>query len=284
MPYRDLLGRYHTLAVRTLGQRGAGLVIDADVPADVPQLLLPAKEVPEGAVVGGPIDVFVYLDSEDRPIATTRDPKLILGEVAFLSCTDKTPFGAFFDWGLPKELLVPNKEQTRDVQVGERHPIALVVDATGRLAGTMRIAEHLEEPGPFTVGEWVEGEAWRNEPEFGLFVIVEASFVGLVPATEPHRLKRGEAARFRVLQVLPDGKIVLSLRAPAHAELESDGAKILALLSRPDPPLVGDHSDPERIRDLFGLSKKAFKRAVGGLLKRGEVAVAPDGNLVVKPT
>lgn len=221
-----------------------------------------------------------YDDPEDRPITTPRSPKLAVGEVAFLTVTDVTRFGAFVDWGLPKELLVPHAEQTRDVYVGERHPIGLYMDNTGRPAGTMRVSEMLRGQGEFELDEWVEGEAWRNEPELGLFVILERRFVGLVPASEPHALSRGQAARFRVANVLQDGKIELSLRGHAHEELEDDAQRVLARLARPGTPRVGDRSSPEEIRTIFGLSKKAFKRAAGRLLKQREIDIDEEGFLV----
>jgi predicted RNA-binding protein (virulence factor B family) len=206
--------------------------------------------------------------------------KLEVGEVAFLTVTALVPFGAFVDWGLPKELLVPLAEQTRDVTVGERHPIGLYVDDTGRPAGTMRVSEMLgAAKDGFALDEWIDGEAWRNDPDIGLFVIVERSCVGLVPASEPHELTRGEAARFRVTNILPDGKIELSLRGLAHEELEGDARKILAAIAGGDADGVGNHSTPEEIRAIFGLSKKAFKRAVGRLLKDGAVAFDGDGFL-----
>ena len=108
----------------------------------------------------------------------------------------------------------------------------------------------------------------RNDPEIGLFAILERNFLGLLPATEPHRLTRGQAARFRVTHIHPDGKIELSLRAHAHEELDNDCQTLLRVLNRPGAPLVGDHSSPEQVREWFGLSKKAFKRAVGRLLKQ----------------
>jgi len=283
MSYEHLLGRTVSLPVRRFGPPGALLALDAGDPRpDAPVILLPRSEVPEGAREGDEIAVFVYLDSEDRPIATTREPRLELGEVAFLAVTDVARFGAFVDWGLPKELLVPHGEQTRDMRVGERHPVGLIVDDTGRLAGTMRVTEMLHAGGDFEPDEWVDGEAWRKDPDLGIFVIVERRFVGLLPASEPNALARGEAARFRVASVLPDGKIELSLRGHAHEELEGDAQKILAVLARPGGPRVGDHSSPDQIRAIFGLSKKAFKRAAGRLLKEGAATMDRDGFLVVR--
>lgn len=280
MPHHDLLGRVVPLPVRRFGPPGAFLAIDPkDQRPGAPTLLLPGAEVPEGATEGGGLEVFVYVDSEGRPIATTRAPRLTLGQVAFLAVTDIARFGAFVDWGLPKELLVPRGEQTRELHVGERHPVGLYVDDTGRLSGTMRVSEMVGDVGEFELDEWVDGEAWRKDPKIGVFVIVEKRFVGLVPASEPTALTRGEAARFRVANILADGKIELSLRGPAHEEVEGDARRILAVISGPSAPRVGDRSSPQELRAVFGLSKKAFKRAVGRLLKDGAVTIDDRGIL-----
>lgn len=222
--------------------------------------------------------MFVYLDPQARPIATTRIPKLELGQVASLEVTDVTTFGAFVDWGLDKELLVPLGEQTADMHVGGRYFVGLYIDDTRRLAGTMKVGEMVGKVrAEFKPDEWVHGEAWRNDPDVGLFVIIDREFVGLVPASEPHSLTRGQAATFRVSNVLPDGRIELTLRGHAHEEMENDAKKILDVLSLSGAPRVGDRSSPDEIRALFGLSKKAFKRAVGRLLKERAVIVGDDG-------
>ncbi|MGZ3420002.1 MAG: CvfB family protein [Polyangiales bacterium] len=268
MGQRELLGRIVRLKV--LRTTPSGAVLENEI-------LLPKSQVPKDA---SEVEVFVHLDSDDRPIATTATPKIVLGEVSFLEVVDVTHFGAFVDWGLPKQLLVPKAEQTRDLRIGERHPVALYVDDTGRLAGTMRVSERLGRIGEFSVDEWVVGEAWRREPGLGVFVIVEKAFVGLLPESEPHSLKRGDTGQFRVARVLPDGKIQLSLRGAAHDEIDKDGETILAALRSARPPRLSDHSSPEEIRSTFGLSKKAFKRAVGGLLKRGAVRLHENGVVV----
>jgi predicted RNA-binding protein (virulence factor B family) len=283
--FKHLLGRKATLVVRRFTASGAFLGDPADDragnDAQAPCLLLIGSEIPIASQVGDALDVFVYLDSEDRPLATIRTPKLGLGEVTFLRVTALTSFGAFVDWGLAKELLVPFKEQTRALHVGSREPIGLYLDDTGRLAGTMRVAELLDlEPSNFTEDSWVEGEAWRNDPDLGLFAILERRFLGMVPATEPHQLTRGQAARFRVSHLHADGKVELSLRAHAHEELEHDAETVLRIVSKLGAPLVGDHSSPELLRQVFGLSKKAFKRAAGRLLKQGLVELDAQGCLI----
>jgi hypothetical protein len=279
--FEPLLGSRVTLVLRRFGSSGAFLNAP-ESKHDAPALLLLGSEIPNDAREGDELSVFVYLDSEGRPLATTAEPKLRLGEVAFLEVSDQTPFGAFFDWGLPKDLLVPFAEQTRELKVGERHPIGLYLDNSGRLSGTMKISRLLEvEPPNVVTDQWVLGEAWRNDPEIGLFAILQKTWTGLVPHHEPHSLSRGEAARFRVANVLADGKVELSLRGRAHDELEADAARLLELLSKPDPPKLGDSSPPERIRAACGLSKKAFKRAVGRLLRQNLVTTNAEGDVVV---
>jgi predicted RNA-binding protein (virulence factor B family) len=281
MSPQELLGCRVTLRIRRLTTAGAFLAIDGADEAGA-TVLLPGGELPAGAREGDEVRVFIHLDSEERPIATTRMPRLALGEVTFLEVTACTEIGAFVDWGLGKELLVPFAEQAKELYVGERQPFGLYVDNTGRLAATMFVSTMVERrPRQLALDEWVTGEAWRNDPDIGLFAIIERSFVGLVPASEPHDLRRGEVAKFRVAHVLPDGKIVLSLRQHAHKELAGDAERILAVLSAPGAPRVGDRSHPDVLREVFGVSKKAFKRAVGRLLKERAVAIDDDGFVTV---
>lgn len=276
-----MLGLTATLRIDRFVGAGAFLALESGQ-----SLLLPGPEVPQDAREGDALEVFVHLDSEDRPVASTRRPYVELDEVAFLSVTQVTRFGAFVDWGLPKELLVPFAEQTRELREGDREPIGLMRDRSGRLAGTMRIRELLEGRGDFALGEWVDGEAWRKEPDLGVFVILERRFLGLLPASEHNELRRGDATSFRIASVLNDGKVELSLRGLAHEELEADAYEVLDALSRPNAPPISESASPEQIRALFGLSKKAFKRAVGRLLKEGSVRIDEHGGLVVvrKPT
>jgi len=282
-PFRHLLGRFATLEIQRFGSPGAFLV-EVGAASDAPAILLLGPETPRDARAGDHVDVFVALDSEGRPLATTQTPHLALGEVAFLTATACTEFGAFMDWGLAKDLLVPFAEQTTEVRAGQRYAVGLYLDSSGRLAGTMRVREMLATDGKFQRDEWVEGEAWREERDIGLFVIVERLFIGLVPKHEPHTLRRGDAARFRVAHVHPDGKIELSLRGKAHEELDRDAATILKVLGSAEAPQVGDRSDPDQIRRVFGLSKKAFKRALGTLLKAGRIDIDEAGSVhVLKP-
>jgi predicted RNA-binding protein (virulence factor B family) len=281
MDLDELLGRTSTLRIERFASPGAFLSDPDDERGDGAVILLPRAEVPEGAREGDTIDVFVYLDSSDRPIASARPPLIERDQVAFLRVSDVTRIGAFVDIGLAKELLVPFGEQTHELTPGDVEPFGLVLDRSGRLAGTMKVRELLHTGGEFQLDEWVEGEAWRKEPGIGVFVILERRFVGLLPAHEPHTLRYGQATSFRVVNVHDDGKVELSLRGRVHEEIDGDARRILDALKRPAPPRIGDGSSPEQIRALFGLSKKAFKRAVGRLLKEGAVRIDEDGFVVL---
>ncbi len=278
----ERLGRFARLPVARFGAPGAFLTLAEDDPAKV--VLLPRKEIPEGANEGDELSVFVHLDSEDRPIATTKAPRVERGEVAFLRVTAVGRSGAFVDWGLPKELFVPPAEQTAPLAVGARVPIGVVLDRTGRLAGTMRVSEMLKTRRGYAAGEWVSGEAWRSDPKLGWFVIVERRTVGLIPATEPVRIRRGDEVEARIAKVHADGKLELSLRAHAHEAQEGDAETILRVLRERGPKAdpLGDKSDAEELRRVFGLSKKAFKRGVGKLLKDRAVDVGPDGSVRIR--
>jgi hypothetical protein len=272
------LGRRAELVVRKIDADAAWLGEDANA-ADDALIPLPSNEVTAPLTLGAVVDVFVYLDSDDRPIATTRVPKLALGEVEILTVADVTSFGAFVNWGLKKDLLVPLREQTRPLRIGDRCAVGLYIDDTNRLAGTMRVAELLSPGGEFARDEWVEGVAWREEPGLGLFVILEKRCLALLPATEPHALRHGDAARFRVAHVHADRKVEVSLRRLKHEELDDDAERLLELLLSPSPPKLGDDSSPEWIKKMLGISKKAFKRAAGRLLKTRRVSIDHEGFL-----
>jgi uncharacterized protein len=278
MPIREMIGRRSSMTVRRIRSQGAFLGDPRD-PPDGPTVLLPGKELAKETQAGETLSVFLYLDSEDRPIATLQQPAVELGQVAFLEVKHTTPFGAFVDWGLAKDLLVPLAEQICEMNMGSRYAIGPFIDRSGRLAGTARVAELLKPGGDYRAGQWVQGEAWREERGIGLFVILDKTHVGLVPATEPHKLWRGQSAAFRVATVLPDGKIELSLRAAAHEEMEDDARLILSTILKSGAAPVGDRSSPEQIRSMFGLSKKAFKRAAGRLIKQGAATIDSEGFL-----
>jgi len=227
-----------------------------------------------------PAPITSAISRDSRAVAASAGACLELGQVGFLQVTQLVAFGAFVDWGLPKELLVPFAEQTTDMAEGERYAIGVIKDDQGRFVGTQRVSEMLREPPPFSVNDWVEGQAWRRDPNLGVFVIVEKKYLGLLPGSEPNKLTRGAIERFRVSQVLVDGKIQLSLRRKAFEELDADAERVLTRL-KGAPVRVSDATSPDVIRSLFGLSKKAYKRAVGRLLKQGAAALDAEGFVVL---
>jgi uncharacterized protein len=272
---QSLLGRTSRLIIERV--EGARAHLRPSQPAEqAPAISIETRELPKGAAAGDVIEAFVRDAPEGQWVATSTPCKLEVGQVAFLRVKSSNEAGAWVEWGLAKDLLVPMAEQARTLRVGELYPIGLIIDRRGRLTGTARFRKLLDvAPCPHEPGEWLEGEAWRNEPGIGLFAIVGRRWVGLVPASEPHTQKRGQAARYRISQILEDGKLELSLRGTARDELDKDAARVLEILQRANTPKVGDDSPPEQIRQVFGLSKKAFKRALGVLLKRD--AIRLDG-------
>lgn len=236
-------------------------------------VLLPAKEVPEGVSAGAVLDVFLYLDSEDRPIATLRSPRVELGGVAHLTVRQTGRIGAFMDWGLEKDVLLPYAEQTRRVRAGESVLCALYEDKTGRLAVTMNVYPYLRTDSPYLVNMEVEGTVYETSGNFGAFVAVDDRFSGLIPKRELYGdIAIGDRVRARVTDVREDGKLTLALRRKAYLQMDDDGALILRRLEEAGGSLpYGDKSDAEEIKAAFGMSKAAFKRACGRLFKEGKI-------------
>ena len=239
------------------------------------KVLLPRKEVPENAQPGDEIEVFLYRDSKDRMIATVRQPKLSLGEVAVLRVKENGKIGAFLDWGLEKDLLLPFREQVRKVRPGEECLVALYLDKSKRLCATMKVYHYLRTDSPYEKDQKVTGTLYEISDNFGAFVAVDNCYSALIPKKEPLGNARvGDTVEARVTEVLKDGKLSLSLREKAYIQMNEDARKLLKLLEEQGGELpVGDKSSPEKIKELTGMSKNEFKRAVGNLYKQRLVQV-----------
>lgn len=239
------------------------------------KVLLPRKEVPEDAQPGDEIEVFLYRDSKDRMIATVRQPKLSLGEVAVLRVKENGKIGAFLDWGLEKDLLLPFREQVRKVRPGEECLVALYLDKSKRLCATMKVYHYLRTDSPYEKDQKVTGTLYEISDNFGAFVAVDNCYSALIPKKEPLGNARvGDTVEARVTEVLRDGKLSLSLREKAYIQMNEDAQKLLKLLKEQGGELpVGDKSSPEKIKELTGMSKNEFKRAVGNLYKQRLVQV-----------
>lgn len=239
------------------------------------KVLLPKKQVPRGLEAGDPVEVFLYKDSSDRLIATTNEPKLTLGELAVLKVVDVGKIGAFLDWGLEKDLLLPFREQTAKVRKGDEVLAALYVDKSGRLCATMKVYEKLRQDAPYQKDDQVEGIVYDTSDNFGVFVAVDDCYSALIPKREAFgNLRVGERVHARVIKVREDGKLDLAVREKAFLQMDTDAQMIMERLEASGGKLpFTDKADPELIKRELGLSKNAFKRAVGRLLKSGKIEI-----------
>ena len=239
------------------------------------KVLLPKKQVPRGLEAGDPVEVFLYKDSSDRLIATTNEPKLTLGELAVLKVVDVGKIGAFLDWGLEKDLLLPFREQTAKVRKGDEVLAALYVDKSGRLCATMKVYEKLRQDAPYQKDDQVEGIVYDTSDNFGVFVAVDDCYSALIPKREAFgNLRVGERVHARVIKVREDGKLDLAVREKAFLQMDTDAQMLMERLEASGGKLpFTDKADPELIKRELGLSKNAFKRAVGRLLKSGKIEI-----------
>ncbi len=250
----------------------------AEKAGDEDKVLLPKKQVPENTKIGDKLSVFLYKDSDDRLISTVRIPKITLGEVGFLTVSDVGKIGAFMDWGLEKDVLLPFREQTRKVKKGEKVLCALYVDKSGRLAVTMNVYEFLRSDSPYHKEDRVRGTVYETSKNFGAFVAVDDIFSALIPKKELYGdVQIGDEVTARIVEVREDGKLTLSLREKAYLQIEKDAEVILEKMDSLGGKLpFTDKADPELIRQEMGMSKNEFKRAVGNLLKSGEITIETD--------
>ena len=239
------------------------------------KVLLPKKQVPEGVEVGDPIEVFLYKDSSDRLIATTNEPKIMLGELAVLNVAATGGIGAFLDWGLEKELLLPFREQTAPLKKGDQILVALYIDKSQRLCATMKVYERLRTDSPYKVDDQVEGIIYELSDNFGVFVAVDNLYSALIPKREAFgKLRVGDRVKARVVKVKEDGKLDLSVREKAFLQMDVDADLIMKRMEEYGGSLpFTDKADPELIKKEFDLSKNAFKRAIGRLLKEGKIEI-----------
>lgn len=239
-------------------------------------VLLPKKEVSAGTKPDDEIEVFLYKDSSDRPIATRREPMLTLHHFAVLKVKEVTKIGAFLDWGLEKDLLLPYHEQTTRVYPGDECVVALYLDKSRRLCATMKVYNYLSKHSPYQVDDQVRGRVYEISDNFGAFVAVDDKYSGLIPKREGiGELRVGDIVRARVTGVKEDGKLDLSIREKAYLQMDEDAQYVLQTIEEFEGVLpFDDKVSPETIQREFGLSKSAFKRAVGRLMKQGKVEIA----------
>lgn len=243
------------------------------------RVLLPKKQVPDGAVIGDELEVFLYKDSKDRLIATVNEPKLMMGQVARLTVSDVQSIGAFLDWGLEKDLLLPFKEQTKKVKPGEEVLVTLYEDKSSRLCATMKIYHDLSLNSPYKKNDQVTGMLYEISDQFGAFVAVDDKYSALIPKKEMYgNLQVGMEIQARVTEVKSDGKLDLSIRQKAYMQIAEDSHKVVEAIKVSGGKLpFNDKASPELIREKMGMSKAEFKRAVGNLLKSKKIEIMEDG-------
>lgn len=268
------LGKKQTLTVVKTVEFGIYLAENKEADA-TNRVLLPAKQVPQGTREGDRLEVFIYKDSQDRLIATTREPVITVGHTALLKVRQVTKIGAFLDWGLEKDLLLPYHEQTVRVREGQECLVALYVDKSSRLCATMKVYPYLLKKSPYQTGDQVRGRVYQISDNFGVFVAVDDKFSALIPAREAAgKYRPGTVLDLRVSEVKEDGKLNVSDRQKAYIQINEDAENVLQVIEEFAGVLpFDDKASPEVIKREFGLSKNAFKRAVGHLLKEGKVEI-----------
>ena len=277
-----ILGKKQSLLVVKTVEFGIYLAENRDAEAK-DRILLPGKQVPEGTKEGDRLDVFIYKDSQDRLIATTREPKLKVGEVGVLTVSQVTKIGAFLDWGLEKDLLLPYHEQTLRVREGEDVLVAVYVDKSGRLCATMKVYHYLSTRAPYVIGEMVKGRVYQISDNFGVFVAVDDKYSASIPKREAAgKYRPGQILELRVTEVKEDGKLNVSDRQKAYIQINEDAECVYSVIEEFAGVLpFDDKASPEVIQREFGLSKAAFKRAVGHLLKEGKIEIR-DRRIYIK--
>jgi len=268
------IGRYSTLTIRREAE--AGLYLGSDEQ----EVLLPRKFIPKDFEIGAEITVFVYTDSEDRPVATTQKPKAIVGDFAALEVIDLSEHGAFLDWGLDKDLFAPFKQQQRKLDLGDWLVFAISLDErSNRVIASSQLRTFFDyDVSGVKVDDAVELLVYDHN-ELGALVVVDGRHTGLVYKGEASRdLRIGDTLTGYVKLVRPDNKLDIRLQRTGREAIDDATQTLLDALREAGGFLpLHDKSPPEQIRRRLSLSKKAFKRALGGLYKARRVELLPDG-------
>ena len=276
------IGKFQTLPVSRLVPFGAYLA--TDTPGE--EILLPNNQLPPDVKVGDALEVFIYRDSEDRLIATQKKPFAQVGDIAALKVVETTEVGAFLDWGLEKDLFLPFREQKYRIHAGKRCVVAVYLDKKDRLCATMDIEDRLRTDSPYQKDDLVQGSVYAVKEDFGAFVAVENLYAGFIPKNEYFApIHIGDQLELRVVMVRDDGRLTVSPRQLAYKQIDDDAEAILAALRQNDGKLpLNDDSHPGAIQRYLHVSKKAFKRAVGRLMKARLIEQTEWGMRLLPPS
>jgi len=267
----NIIGSFQDLFVDRLVDQGYYLKSTSDTD----DILLPLNEVEGEIEVGDYVRVYIYLDHKERLVATMKTAKASVGEIAYLKLVNEVKFGAFFDLGIKRDLFVPKQEIAFDLKRNRSYLIRIYVDKSNRLCGSTRVYDALAHDHPYQVNDVVEGTVVRVNPQVGVFVALENKYQGMVPIQTCFMdLEEGQVLNFRVIRVREDGKVDLSTQLKVADQMSQDSDKIFAILNQEGGRLnFHDKSDPEAIKAKFQMSKKAFKRAIGRLLKEDKIEI-----------
>ena len=270
------LGEVQKLIIKRFASVGAYLNVEDESDDDV---LLPKSQVPDNAKIGDEIEVMIYNDSKDRIIATTNRSKLQVGEMGHLTVISQTKIGSFLDWGLEKDLFLPFAETVGKVEKDKKYLVGVYLDKSDRICATMKVRDMLSTDSPYKENDKVKGTIYSINRDIGAFVAVDDKYDGLIPKEELiGAYEVGEIIEVRVTGVKPDGKLDLSFRNRSYIQRDEDSETILSNLKINSGFLpLNDKSDAEDIRKQLGMSKSAFKKAVGKLYKEKTIIIKDNG-------
>ncbi len=263
------------VTLRIVKSRSSGFYLDA---GELGEVLLPGSEASSDLHVGADVEVFLYLDSSDRPVATRRTPRAIPGDIALLTCTASNETGAFLDWGLPKELLVPYREQSKAMIPGRHYVVKIRLDEkSGRFIGSQRIARHLRSAAArYRDGDAVTGLLW-GKTDMGYKVVVDGKYSGLLFSNEVFQpLAYGQTITAYVRETRKDGKLDLSLTPEGRKKISPKAQELMSQLQQMGEIMLHDGSPAEEIQAQLQMSKKTFKQVIGQLYKQQKIVILPD--------
>ena len=255
-----------------------GVFLDAETDKRNDNVLLPRKEMPGEIIIGEYLEVFVYRDSEERVIATLRKPLAMVGELAYLKVTAKTSIGVFLDIGLERGLFLPFSEQKYSLIEGKNYLVYVYLDKSSRLCCTTDIMKYLTADAPYKQYDKISGTVYQVRSDIGVFVAVDNKYMGLIPKSECYtNFYNGDRVEARVIRVREDGKLDLSPREMAYKQMDEDEEIILKSMKENGGILqFGEKASPQQIQKKYKISKSAYKRAIGGLLKSGKIIKTDD--------
>jgi uncharacterized protein len=261
-------------SLRILKSRSAGMYVDA---GELGEILLPGNET-SGLRVGDDVEVFLYFDSGDRPIATRKSPIAMPGEFALLTVVANNDYGAFLDWGLPKELMVPFREQTKQMIVGRHYVVRIYTDEkSGRIAASQRISRYVKTAAAiYRDGDQVQALLW-GKTDLGYKAIIDGKYNGLIFENQVFKkLNYGDVLTAYVTETRSDGKLSVNLEPPGRKKILNLADRILEILQESKRLDLTDDSPAMVVQKKLGVSKKAYKQAIGQLFRQKKIMIMPD--------